>query len=213
VARPDIDLLTTDAWLVRNGEAFRRCYVDGYGFELGDQRTAIIRDNFVYGMVAIRRDLVRALGGFDETLRHAEDWELIARAVLSGARVGLVPEPLVRYRIHEASKSASAVNRAKGAVGVLERILAGAPLRPAERRLAEQELRRRRGELALAEAKEALRTAGSEPRARSWRAATAPAVSLPTRAKAVATAIAPGLAARRHVARSEAEAPLTGGLA
>lgn len=47
----------------------------------------------------VRRSTFLALGGFDETLRAAEDWDLWLRLTATG-RVGVVADPLVRYRHH-----------------------------------------------------------------------------------------------------------------
>jgi glycosyltransferase involved in cell wall biosynthesis len=54
--------------------------------------------------VLVRTALFRALGGFSETLRNAEDWELWIR-MSESHRVAVCPEPLVRYRFHDAMKS------------------------------------------------------------------------------------------------------------
>lgn len=46
-----------------------------------------------------RRDVFDRIGGFTELFGvGCEDWELFARAALSGIRLEVVPEPLVRYR-------------------------------------------------------------------------------------------------------------------
>jgi glycosyltransferase involved in cell wall biosynthesis len=88
IARPDLDVLTTDALLDLDGRAVRRCYMDQFAFETGDQRAAILRRNFVFGLAAVRRERFLAAGGFDESLRYATDWDLWVRLILEGARVG-----------------------------------------------------------------------------------------------------------------------------
>ena len=56
-----------------------------------------------------RRETFFALGGFSEDVGLGyEDWELFARAVLRGARLELVPEPLHWYRVGEGSMLRSA---------------------------------------------------------------------------------------------------------
>jgi GT2 family glycosyltransferase len=56
---------------------------------------------FIAGCGAFRRDLWASVGGYDETMRFAEDWDLHIRAHLA---VGLVPhqlsQPLWHYRQH-----------------------------------------------------------------------------------------------------------------
>ena len=51
-ARPDLDVLTSDAVLEVDGEAVRRCYTPELPFEVEDQRSAILRRNFVFGLAA-----------------------------------------------------------------------------------------------------------------------------------------------------------------
>jgi glycosyltransferase involved in cell wall biosynthesis len=60
------------------------------------------------GCAAIRRDLWDAVGGHDETLRFAEDWDLYIRAHLA---VGLVPHQLRAarwfYRVHDGPRASA----------------------------------------------------------------------------------------------------------
>src|SRR5206468_2811881 len=54
-ARPDLDILTSDAYLELNGRRIRRCYEGGWTFEVEDQRRAILERNFIFGLAAVRR--------------------------------------------------------------------------------------------------------------------------------------------------------------
>ena len=87
-ARPDLDIVTTDAFVEAGGETVRRVYADASRFELGDQRRAILRGNFIHGHCAIRRESFLAVGGFDESIRFTADWDCWIRLILGGARVG-----------------------------------------------------------------------------------------------------------------------------
>lgn len=49
----------------------------------------------------IERAAFQALGGFDETMRYAEDQELFARVIADGCLVKGIDQPLVRYRMSE----------------------------------------------------------------------------------------------------------------
>jgi glycosyltransferase involved in cell wall biosynthesis len=49
--------------------------------------------------LAARTDLVRSIGGFDESLRVLEDWDINLR-LASAADAAIVPEPLVAYLLH-----------------------------------------------------------------------------------------------------------------
>ncbi len=103
-ARPDLDILTTDAYMELDGEVVRRCYTDSYRFVVDDQRQGILLENFIIH-AAVRRERMLAVGGFDESIRWTADWDCWLRMVLDGSRAGLVAEPLMRYRLHRASLS------------------------------------------------------------------------------------------------------------
>ncbi len=49
----------------------------------------------------ITREAFQRLGGFDETLRYAEDQEILVRLVSHGGALRGIDEPLVRYRMNE----------------------------------------------------------------------------------------------------------------
>lgn len=51
--------------------------------------------------VMLRKSVVESAGGYSETGEVCEDYELWCRLANSGARFANLPEPLVRYRIHD----------------------------------------------------------------------------------------------------------------
>jgi hypothetical protein len=63
---------------------------------------------FAMSTLVMRRDMVDAVGGFDETLKLGEDRLLIGSGTLFGAMTW-VPEALCAYRVHEASATASII--------------------------------------------------------------------------------------------------------
>lgn len=77
---------------------------------LGDDiATGAFRNNFGDTNGLWRRETFLSTGGFHEDwgVGH-EDWELLAKAVIQGARLEVVPEPLAWYRLNEAEAT---VNR------------------------------------------------------------------------------------------------------
>jgi glycosyl transferase family 2 len=196
-ARPDLDVLTTDAFLEVGGKVVRRCYDEGWTFETNDQRGAILQRNFVFGLAAVRRQTFLEGGGFDESLRYATDWDLWCRLILDGSRFGLVAEPLARYRLNPAALSAQRPALLRGRCDVLEKAAARPDLDAAERRQVTRALTAGRREALLAEAHEALIEKASHARVLAARVAGAPSMPLGTRLKAIVAAVAPGLAARR----------------
>ena len=207
--RPDLDVLTTDATLELDGEPVRRCYTPELPFEVDDQRSAILRRNFVFGLAAVRRERFLAAGGFDESIRYATDWDLWARLILDGSRVGCVLEPLARYRLRAESLSGSRPNLLAGRVRVLEKAAEHPSLSPDERRTVTASLALERQRLALAEARAALAGELPDPRRRSLRVAFGRGHGLRTRVKSLAAAVAPGRAASRL---AEGDRETTGGV-
>jgi GT2 family glycosyltransferase len=209
-ARPDLDVLTTDAYLEVDGSVVRRCYDETWAFEVEDQRSAILERNFVFGLAAVRRSTFLAAGGFDITLRYASDWDLWSRLILDGAAAGLVAEPLATYRLRTTSLSAQRAALLRGRCAVLEKALTRADLSAAERARAEQALAGNRRAATIAEAQQALIEGGRGARSAAVRLATAPSLPLATRVKALAATVAPRRAGRllaRERDRSGAPGP------
>lgn len=195
--RPDLDILTTDAFLEVDGEVVRRCYEAGWTFEVDDQRGAILERNFVFGHAAVRRTRFLESGGFDDSIRHCTDWDLWCRMLLEGSRVGLVDEPLARYRLRANSLSANRAALLEGRCRVLERAASRGCLTPEERRRVQAALATERRNALLTRAGTALREGSPHARRLALRVALTPSLPARTRAKAVLAALAPRLASRR----------------
>lgn len=108
--RPEIGMVTTDAYLVEHGEKTkRRSYGDRrrYPFpnELDEQIPEIARRNFLFVGVVFRRELLARCGDFDERIWGAEDYDLWARFLIAGSRAAFINEPLGWYRVQEGSLS------------------------------------------------------------------------------------------------------------
>lgn len=207
--RPDLDVLTTDAVLEVDGEPVRLCYTPELPFEIEDQRWGILRRNFVFGLAAVRRERFEEIGGFDETLRYATDWDLWARLILDGSRIGLVAEPLARYRLRRGSLSSQRHRLLAGRVSVLEKAAAHPTLTPAERRIVADSLRLERRRLVLAQARAALLGELPAPRRRALAVLAGRGHGLRTRAKAGAAVLAPRRAGSLLAGR---ERETTGGI-
>jgi GT2 family glycosyltransferase len=201
-ARPDLDILTTDAYLEVEGRRVRRCYTDDWRFEVADQRRAILARNFIFGHVAVRRERFLAVGGFDETIRWTTDWECWIRMILDGSRAGCVAEPLSIYRVHEGGLSASRDRLLAGRVQTLEKTVARTDLADEERSLVLDTLDRYRSELALLELRSALREGRGDARSRAFAVARSRRYPHRVRVNAVAAALLPSVAGRRERRRT-----------
>jgi hypothetical protein len=191
VARPDLDIVTTDALYERQGSVCGRFGGDT-PFEVEDQRAAILGRCFC-PWPAIRRSRLLAIGGFDEGLITGSDWECAIRLVLAGCAAGLVDEPLYRYRLRDGSLTSRRVTRLQQRIHFLEKTLAHPGLRPAEMRALRRSIAAQRRSLLVAEAAEA--SDRRDARRRGLRIALARGMPAATRLRAAVTAVAPGAGA------------------
>lgn len=84
----------------------------------------LICGNFIStSAVLVSRQALLEVGGFDESLRSIQDWDLWVR--LAGCwPVGYVDEPLVRYRVHSGSTSRGTRNTLPNHMRVIDKMFA-----------------------------------------------------------------------------------------
>lgn len=210
-ARPDLDLLTTDAYIVVNGRVVRRCYHDTFRFETENQRHGILRTNFL-PFVAVRRDAFMAVGGFDEQLRKVPDWDCWLRMILNGSRAGLVDEPLAEYRLRATNVTSDRLRLHEGRLETLEKAARRDDVDDAERAIIGAGIAYERREVAVRRAATAVLSRAPDARARCVAAARCGGLAPLARARALLAAIAPGLARRALVRRSRRGQELAGGI-
>jgi glycosyltransferase involved in cell wall biosynthesis len=152
-ARPDLDILASDAYFHTDGCVTGRFY-EYVEFAAGRQDLAILDRCFV-AWPAMRRERVLAVGGFDESpqIAPSEDWELFIRLILDGAKVGIVERPLLRYRRHPTSMTANRVRALRSRVAVLEKVSLREDLTVEQRQQLERLLVRGRSRAVLCEAR------------------------------------------------------------
>ncbi|HEX8854215.1 MAG TPA: DUF6411 family protein [Thermoleophilaceae bacterium] len=209
VERPDLDILTTDAYMTLDGAVVRRYYEDGLRFEASDQLGRLVRGNFVYPLAAVRRERLLAAGGFDEKLLTASDWEIWLRLALDGSRVGLVDEPLAEYRLSTSSISSDGARMARACMAVIDKHRGDARLTETQRAAMGQARRGYELERDREEARAALRGDAPHARRKLLRIAARPGHGTRTRVKAALAALVPHTAHRRL--RGSAAQYLTGG--
>jgi hypothetical protein len=193
VTRPDLDILTTDAFLVANGVALRNNYDETWPFEVADQRRAILERNFVFGHAAVRRSRFVEHGGFDESIRWTTDWDLWLRMILSGSVAGCVDEPLALYRLRETSLTAQRRDLLLGKLATLEKARGNPALRPDELPVLEEALAAYRRELSLLELRAAVAGRAPDRRRRAFGVLGSSGFDLRRRLEAAAMAAAPSL--------------------
>jgi glycosyltransferase involved in cell wall biosynthesis len=196
VARPDLDILTTDAYLETDAGVVRRCYTRYWRFETVDQRRGILERNFILGLAAVRRTRLLEQGGFDESILWTTDWECWIRMIFDGSRVGAVMQPLARYRVRETSLSAQRAQLVQGKIRTLDQTSASIELTDTELQTLRRALAAYRRELALAEARDAAASDDPSARQRALSLIRARHVGLRARLTAAAIAGAPKLSGR-----------------
>ena len=182
-AAPDAGFAYCNAWglhdatlriLRRTAFDFRPGPAPGATHE--DQVVALARANFVMSSSTVRRRALEEVGGFDETIRGTDDYDLWFRLLLAGWEAALAaPTPLLLQRDRFDSASKNALMMANGLRQVLERAAAD-PRMPARavaalaprRAEIEREIAFLSGRGMLARTKQALR-----PRAVALRKAVA----------------------------------------
>ena len=97
------------------------------------------RESSVFGLATLRRELVLAVGGYDEALRASEDFDLWLRLLKRGSKFGYATEPLVKYRFRADSLSNTGITHYRNRLKVLEKVLQAIDVTPAERTIAERE--------------------------------------------------------------------------
>jgi GT2 family glycosyltransferase len=208
--RPDLDILTADCLVVAGGRVIRNCYSEGYRFEVEDQRRGILERNFLGpGHMAVRRDRLLAVGGFDEAFRHATDWDCWIRMIFTGSLAGMVNEPLAEYRVRETSLASNRIRQFEAYVAVLEKAAVRSDLSAGERASLQVSLGEQRRRLTLRKAEDALVEARPQARRLVLEVARDSGFPLTTRAKAALAAAFPRVAATR-LARGRRE--LAGGI-
>lgn len=132
-ARPDVVLVYGDTLQFRDGHPEERFpYLGRIATKPdGEAYEALLSCPAIYAPV-LRREVFERIGGFDETLESAEDWD----AWLKVARAGPIAHrarPALLYRLHGGAKSKRTIANYRCAQRVLERHLQHVPA--ARRRL------------------------------------------------------------------------------
>jgi GT2 family glycosyltransferase len=191
--QPELDLVTTDARLVAQGQGVGT-FATYTPFVRENQRTAIFETCFVGGWPAIRLSRLEAIGGYDESFRIAYDWDCWLRVILDGGQAGFVDEPYYDYVLHQGSLSASRAPSLWERARLLEKAATNPALRPEERPALERALRMHRSRAVDAETQAAVYGGGG--RGKLGRLALAPRLEPRVRVGAALGLLAPPLARR-----------------
>jgi hypothetical protein len=193
LARPDLDLITTDTRFIVDGRP-SGTFREANPFAVEEQRTAIFGSCFVGGWPAVRIERLRDLGGFDERLSQGEDWDCWLRLILDGSAAGLVDRPYYDYVIRQGSLTSDREASLWARVALLEKAASNPALQEADRPALKRAYSVHRARAVDAEVNAVLGGGGS--RGKLARLAVSAGVETRTRALAGLTALAPALVRR-----------------
>lgn len=194
-ARPDLDIFVTNAYMELDGCRLRTVYDETWSFASDDQRGEILRRCFLLGHSAVRRSLLMSIEEIDRHL--IDDWFCWATLILRGARAGLVDQPLSCYRVRPGSLSTGQLALLRAGIETLDALEQQPSARPDDRTVLAETRERWRLDLALEEAREALRCGDGEARRLLAGIARDSGQGWRQRSKAVVGLVAPGRARRR----------------
>jgi len=191
--QPELDLIASDARFVVDGRT-AGTFLEHNPFPTANQRTAIFASCFPTGWPAVRISALREVGGFDEGMRIAYDWDCWLQMILAGSAVGMVEEPLYDYTLRGGSLASGRIASLQERVKLLEKAVANPHLRPEERPALERSLALHREQAARAAIEAALHEAGD--RGDLPRLALSRQLGWRTRCLAAMSMLAPGLGRR-----------------
>jgi glycosyltransferase involved in cell wall biosynthesis len=138
-ANPDIGVLFADTSMGNDDTgyvSFVQEYGDGVFFDLpADRRQGVrvferepfliqlsTRNVMFLGSMVFRRDVFEALGGFDQSLSGAADWDIFMRATASTVVAFSDGEPVSRYYKHDAGMSTNSDHMEEDFIKALDRL-------------------------------------------------------------------------------------------
>jgi glycosyltransferase involved in cell wall biosynthesis len=158
-AVPDAGFAFTDAWVidatgrrVRKTSVVRSRLVDAPPVEPASFFLRLLEENFVYTSACVRREVLEAVGGFDERLTAGIDYELWLRVAAHGFRGVRAPGRLAIYRTGRPGSISSSRHRvASGLATVYQHVVEEYPVDEAARERARRRLAQTQDEVAALE--------------------------------------------------------------
>jgi glycosyltransferase involved in cell wall biosynthesis len=139
VADEKTGMVYTERWNVGDIGRINERQSSGQPLWEGEIFEHLLLANFItVSSVIMRKTVFEELGGFDESLKVCEDWDLWLRYTERGGHVGVCREPLTLYRWHRNSMSNSHGRMCQGRLLVVQRALATPRGRKVSRTLARQ---------------------------------------------------------------------------
>jgi glycosyltransferase involved in cell wall biosynthesis len=204
----ELDLVYTDGLLIGQSPLAGRTFMstcpsaDAVTLErlLSQECTVLLSS------VVARRAAIVAVGGFDESLRRGQDFDLWLRMARNGARMRSRPVVLAQRRVHGDNLSGTTIDQIERPLRVFEKTLTSMPLTEQERDIVLRRVRLLTASLARERGKELLRN-GDFPAARlAFDEARRGLQAWKLHATALGLRVAPHLVRRLYLSRA-ASAP------
>ena len=119
--RPDSGFAYTDAWILDQGSrriarrtAMARQRPPERDLPPDRFLLELMRRNFIFNSVTVRRSALERVGGYSETLKLAEDYELWLRLSANGHQAVRIEGPLAVYRFRDGSLSRDELGLLRG---------------------------------------------------------------------------------------------------
>jgi len=156
--RPDVDIVTTNAWLLGGALDGRPAGPVSDPRPDPDLHQLLEDETSVFIMSVFRRRVYDAIGGFDEAFRSNEDYDFWIRAAVAGFRFARNPTPAGYYRRRDDSLSANELRMLNGILRVYEKTRPAIADRPEELAVLDAQVERFETERLAAETRLALET-------------------------------------------------------
>ncbi|MEP6593919.1 MAG: glycosyltransferase [Acidobacteriota bacterium] len=165
--RPDVDIVIGNAWFHGGPQDGRPASPTPDPRADPDLRSLLEDETSVFIMTVFRREVTDTLGGFDESFRCNEDYDLWIRAALAGFRFTRNDTPAGYYRRREDSLSANELRMLTGILRVYAKTRPALANRPEELAVLDRQVRRFETEQVAALARQALQ-AGDHAGIERW---------------------------------------------
>ena len=121
--RPDVGLVYTGFRFIDGGG--RPLGTNGWSRDEGDVFRRLVLGNLIHPHLAlVRREAAERIGGFDERLGGAADWDFWLRLARAGVRWACVDRALAEYRLRPDAMHVDASRMLGDSLGVLEKLFA-----------------------------------------------------------------------------------------
>ncbi len=203
-ASPAIDLSYTDGLFIGGSTLAGRTFMSACPSSAEITLESLLAQHctVLLSSVVARREAVMAVGGFDESIRRGQDFDLWLRMAGAGSRMSCDARVLALRRMHEANLSGIGSQKIERPILVLEKALRMMVLSPRERAAAAARLRDLRAQLARERGKELLRRGEMRAARRALVEASRGLGTWKLHAAVLAMHIAPQLVRRVYLSRA-----------